>query len=67
MSIFKPQHLYCPACGTKFLSSFNMKLCCSMECLQELEWRRILYVLGEDYKVDPGRLEFLPKELIEDI
>tara|TARA_Y100000310_G_C20701843_1_gene830700 strand:- start:3611 stop:3838 length:228 start_codon:yes stop_codon:yes gene_type:complete len=53
MAIFEPQKIYCPICATEFFTSFNMKLCCSMECVQELNWRRTLYTMGKKYYIDP--------------
>ena len=57
MSLFEPQKIYCPACGIGFFSTFNMQLCCSMECVDELEWRRTLYIMGEKYLLSPETLK----------
>ena len=53
MPIHERQKIYCPVCATEFFTTFNMKLCCDMECCKELEWRKLLYIMGKKYYIDP--------------
>jgi hypothetical protein len=51
MSLFKSQKLICCICGKDFLSDFRTYggSCCSSSCKEEYEWRKTLYIMGEDY------------------
>jgi hypothetical protein len=51
MAIFTPQPMYCCICGQQIMFNFNYKgipLCCK-ECYDEYEWRKTLYIMGEEY------------------
>jgi hypothetical protein len=51
----RSQKIYCPVCGNKFLTDFRIKLCCSEECVKELNWIQVLYITGEYYRSNPDK------------
>ena len=57
---FKKQKAFCMICGEEFLSDYGrMKngSICSMECLQEWDWRHTLFIMGKDYYEDPKKIK----------
>ena len=55
--IFSEQEVYCQGCGKKFKTNFQKfgGRVCSMECSQELGWKRTLSILGKEYYPDPKK------------
>lgn len=52
MSVFSKQKCFCRACGTELfvaLSSPGWVEVCNTGCYEELEWRKTLSTLGEEY------------------
>lgn len=51
MSLYSKQKVFCQACGKEFETTFQSwdgRVCCK-ECFKELEWRKILSILGKQY------------------
>jgi uncharacterized protein YfaQ (DUF2300 family) len=63
------QIVYCSACGAKMQRSFvacGYTFVCDRACYQELEWRRVLSILGKPYYSDPKGLDkFKPEGIVE--
>ena len=55
MSLFSEQLVYCQICGQLFETDFQSYKgnVCSKRCYKELEWRRILSIMGKKYEKDP--------------
>lgn len=52
MSLLKKQLIKCCICGIEFATDFTYcgGYVCSPECRKEYEWRKTLFILGEQYK-----------------
>jgi hypothetical protein len=53
MSLFKKQPMVCCMCGQRFMSDFNLYggCVCSLDCLEEFQWRKTLYIMGKTYEI----------------
>lgn len=55
MSIYSKQVIYCNACGFRMETELPQVMgreyrVCSRECLEEMNWRHALSILGEAYR-----------------
>jgi len=53
--MFSKQRIFCNACGKEFSEIFSRVIgrqfkVCSMECMDEIEWRDALSIMGEPYR-----------------
>ena len=64
--IFSKQKWFCTCCGKEqFTGMCGGTLgcigpewkCCSIECHREMEWRRVLSIMGKEYYPDPKKEE----------
>jgi len=51
-AIFSKQPIFCCVCGKKHSTD---GIVCSTDCYIELEWRKALSILGEEYSEDPRK------------
>ncbi len=51
MTIYSKQITYCMACGKEMRTDFTLwkGQVCDKECFEEIEWRKILSMLGKEY------------------
>jgi len=51
MSLFANQPMICCICGKEFNFGFNYHgvPTCSNHCWDEYKWRRVLFIMGEEY------------------
>jgi hypothetical protein len=55
MSMYSKQVVYCNCCGRKLEIELpkmmgNLFRCCSIECIQEMNWRETLSIMGKEYR-----------------
>jgi hypothetical protein len=61
MSIFSSQPVFCVACGVLFATRayqphrIDDKTVCSLECYEELSWRKTLGITGKTWYPDPQK------------
>jgi hypothetical protein len=53
-SMYSKQVIYCNACGKRMVTEipkvFGREFkCCSSECIQEMQWRETLSIMGKEY------------------
>ncbi len=62
MPVFSKQEIRCQICGIQFDTDFQSYRgrACSPECWRELDWRKTLSVMGEDYRPQAPQSSWTP-------
>lgn len=62
--LFSKQEVYCQGCGKKFETTFSMYggKACGYPCFKEIEWKKVLSIMGKEYYPDPQIEEHKKRE-----
>ena len=52
MALFSKQKAFCNVCGKEFETDYQIYrgIVCGKDCYHELEWRKVLSIMGKEYK-----------------